>query len=244
MKITFAGCGDAFGSGGRLNTCFYVEAETVSFLIDCGASAMVSLRRYKIDPNSISTIFISHLHGDHFAGLGSFLLDAQLISKRERDLTIMGPPGLIFRHETVMEAMFPGSVEIKRKFETKFVELPADAKTSSDHLTVTPFVADHACAAPPYALRIGCEGKILCYTGDTQWTDSLIPAGQGADLLIAECYQLDRKMKGHLDYQTLAKHLPEIAPKRVIVTHMSAPMLNRIDEVDVEAAYDGLVVEI
>jgi len=242
MKITFAGTGDAFGSGGRLNTCFYVEAQKSGFLIDCGASAMISLRKFHIDPNSISTIVISHLHGDHFGGLGFFILDAQLVSKRSTDLTIVGPPGLENRHRAAMEALFPGSVDIKRRFQIHFIEMPAEQETILDDLTVTPFVVEHYSGAPSYALRINVDGKILTYTGDTQWIETIVPAGKNADLLIAECYQLDRQMKGHLDLATLKQHLEELAPKRVILTHMSADMLACHDKIDVETAYDGLVV--
>ena len=42
MQMRFLGCGDVFGSGGRLNTCFLVNRGDASFLIDCGASAMIS----------------------------------------------------------------------------------------------------------------------------------------------------------------------------------------------------------
>ena len=38
MQLQFIGCGDALGSGGRLNTCFHVSGGRVNFLIDCGAS--------------------------------------------------------------------------------------------------------------------------------------------------------------------------------------------------------------
>lgn len=244
MKITFAGSGDAFGSGGRLNTCFYVESSNTGFLIDCGASAMISLRKFNIDPNCVSTIVISHLHGDHFGGLGYFILDAQLISKRDKDLTIMGPPGLEARHRVTMAALFPGAVDIKRRFQIRFIEMLAEQETFLEHLAVTPFIVDHSCGAPPYALRIRCEDKILTYTGDSQWSETIISAGAQADLLIAECYQYDRKLKGHLDYQTLKEHLHEIAPKRVILTHMGTAMLERLDTIDIEAAYDGLVVTI
>ena len=244
MKITFAGSGDAFGSGGRLNTCFYVESRDISFLIDCGASAMISLRKFDIDPNSVSTIVISHLHGDHFGGLGYFILDAQLISKRERDLTIMGPPGLEARHRVTMEALFPGAADIKRRFQIRFIEMPAEQETSLEHLGVTPFIVDHSCGAPPYALRLRCEDKILTYTGDSQWTQAIVAAGAQADLLIAECYQYDRKLKGHLDYQTITQHLHEIGAKRVILTHMGAAMLERLGAVDIQTAYDGLVVTV
>ncbi len=244
MRITFAGSGDAFGSGGKLNTCFFVESENTNFLIDCGASAMISLRKFHIDPNAVSTIVISHLHGDHFGGLGFFIIDAQLISKRKTDLTIIGPPGLEARHRVTMEALFPGSVDIRRQFEIHFIEIPAEQETSLEHLKITPFVVEHSCGAPPYALRVVCEGKVLSYTGDTQWTPAIISAGAQADLLIAECYHPSRQLKGHLDYLTLKQHLDEIAPKRIILTHMSADMLDTLDDIDIETAYDGLVVTI
>ena len=51
MRVKFLGSGDAFGSGGRLNTCFLVDRGEASFLIDCGASAMISIRRFSVDPN-------------------------------------------------------------------------------------------------------------------------------------------------------------------------------------------------
>jgi ribonuclease BN (tRNA processing enzyme) len=58
MKLTFVGCGDAFGSGGRFNTCFHVETAATRFLIDCGASSLVALKRLGIDRNAIDTILI------------------------------------------------------------------------------------------------------------------------------------------------------------------------------------------
>ena len=57
MRITFAGCGDAFGSGGRFNTCFHVTAGATRLLIDCGASSLTALRRAGIGLNAIETIF-------------------------------------------------------------------------------------------------------------------------------------------------------------------------------------------
>ena len=42
MKVQFAGCGDAFGSGGRFNTCIHVEDGGRSILLDCGASSLLA----------------------------------------------------------------------------------------------------------------------------------------------------------------------------------------------------------
>lgn len=77
MKLTFVGCGDAFGSGGRFNTCFHIAATKTNFLIDCGASSLIAMKRFGIDRNAIDTILITHFHGDHFGGLPYFVLDAQ-----------------------------------------------------------------------------------------------------------------------------------------------------------------------
>src|SRR5580693_10386458 len=53
MRLQILGSGDAFGSGGRLNTCFMVQRDAASFLIDCGASTMIAIRRFGVDPNQI-----------------------------------------------------------------------------------------------------------------------------------------------------------------------------------------------
>jgi ribonuclease BN (tRNA processing enzyme) len=79
MRLTIVGCGDAFGSGGRFNTCFKIDAKHAAILLDCGASSLVALKAHHIDPNAIDAIVLSHLHGDHFGGLPFLLLDAQLL---------------------------------------------------------------------------------------------------------------------------------------------------------------------
>ncbi len=247
MLIKFLGSGDAFGSGGRLNTCFLVIRGNASFLIDCGASAMISIRRFGVDPNAIDAIVLSHLHADHFGGLPSFILDAQLVSRRTRPLLIVGPKGFGNRLDALMEAHFPGSANVERKFSIELIELPPEVPTNVGMagVCVTGYVVMHPSGSPSLSLRIECDGKIITYTGDTEWVDSLIEAGRNADLLIAEAYWYERKVRFHLDYATLRQKLPLIGAKRLILTHMSPDMLARINELrDCEAAEDGLEVEI
>jgi ribonuclease BN (tRNA processing enzyme) len=85
---------------------------------------------------------------------------------------------------------------------------------------------------------------VLCYSGDTEWVDSLREAAKGADLLIAEAYFFEKTIKFHLDFSTLASHLPELGTKRVILTHMSAEMLTRVGDAGAEIAEDGLIVSL
>src|SRR6185295_4466336 len=126
MKLTVLGCGDAFGSGGRLQTCYHVETAAGRFLIDCGATALIGLSRAGIDPNSIPVVFISHLHGDHYAGLVWWLIHAQHVAKRTVPLTVVGPEGVEARFRITAEALFPGSSGVQRKYELTFLEYPPE----------------------------------------------------------------------------------------------------------------------
>ncbi len=244
MRLQFLGCGDAFGSGGRFNTCFHVTAGETAFLVDCGASSMIAMRKFGADPNRIATVFLSHLHGDHFGGLIFLVLDAQLISRRTAPLTVAGPPGLAARLPAAMEALFPGMSTAARKFALDIRELEPEVPQVVNGVTVTPHLVRHGSGAPPFALRLACGGKTVAYSGDTEWTEALIPAARGADLFIVECSSYDKKVKHHLDWETLRPHLPELGAKRVMLTHLGPEMLARSAEIDCETAEDGKIVEL
>ena len=244
IQVQFLGTGDAFGSGGRLQTCILVKAPAHQFLIDCGASSLIAMRRFGVDPNAIDTILLTHLHGDHFGGIPFFLLDARVISKRTGPLIVAGPAGTKQRVAEAMEVMFPGSSSVHQRFSVTYRELQLERPQALGEITVTPYLAQHPSGASPLALRIACGGRIITYLGDTEWTETLIRAGKDADLLIAESYYFEKKVAFHLDFQTLMAHLDELRPKRVIVTHMSADMLARMGSLSCEFAEDGKVVEI
>jgi len=245
MHVTFVGCGDAFGSGGRLNTCFHVRAARTSFLIDCGASSLIGMNRLGIDRNAIDTILVTHFHADHFGGVPFFMLDAQFNTKRTRALTIAGPPGLRDWYPRWMETAFAGSSKTEQRFELNLVELASAERRSLGDITVRPARVRHAPAEGPFfAYRVEVDGKSIAFSGDTEWVESLIEIGRDADLLISECYSFDKKVPFHLDYATLAAKLPRMHPKRVILTHMNADTLKRAAVTGCQIADDGLTVEV
>jgi ribonuclease BN (tRNA processing enzyme) len=247
MKLTVVGCGDAFGSGGRLQTSYHVETDNTRFLIDCGASTLIGLSRQRINPNTIPTIFISHLHGDHYAGLVWLLIHAQHVAKRTTPLLIAGPPGIEARFQAAAEALFPGSSSVQRRYELRFIEMMREQPTEVGPVRVTPYEVSHPSGAPSYALRFETDGKVLSFTGDTEWVESLVPAGRNADLYIMECYLPEGVPRYHMSWRKIASELDRIGAKRVMLTHMADPMLARRSEVTeprVVLAEDGLVLDV
>jgi ribonuclease BN (tRNA processing enzyme) len=244
MTVRLLGCGDAFGSGGRFQTCIHVQGKSGQWLIDCGASSLIAMKRFGIDPSALESVLISHLHGDHFGGLPFLLLDAQFVARRTRPLVIAGPPGLAARLEAALEVLFPGSSATAWRFELQVIELPADETAMIGLLAVTPSTVVHASGAPAYALRLACDGKTLAYSGDTEWTEALREAARDADVFICEAYTYNRKFPYHLDYQTLLAHREELGCHRLVLTHLGDDMLARLTDLTVEVARDGMVITI
>jgi ribonuclease BN (tRNA processing enzyme) len=246
VTVTFAGSGDAFGSGGRYQACIHLHAAGLPpVLLDCGATSLSALKACGLDPGEISTVFISHLHGDHFGGLPFLILDGQF-SGRASALTVAGPPGTADRLRQAMETSFPGSSGARRRFGVDVVELAPGTTSAVTGIEITTWEVDHPSGAPPLALRLSVAGTVIAYTGDTAWTESVAAAADGADLLIAEAYFYDKAVPYHLRYTDLAQRRASLRSGRIVLTHMSADLLARAGEGQLafETARDGLVIQL
>ena len=241
VRLRFLGSGDAFGSGARFQTCLLLGGAGGSLLIDCGASSLIAMKRAGVDPGEIGWVLLTHLHGDHFGGLPFMILDGQF-SRRTRPLVVAGPPGTRARVEAAMEVFFPGSSRVERRFALEFIELADRVAAGVGPAAVTPFAVAHASGAPSYALRVEYGGRVIVYSGDTEWTESLVDAVRGADLFICEAYFFEKKIKYHLDYATLRDQRKRLECSRIILTHMSQDMLGRLAESEMECATDGQIV--
>jgi ribonuclease BN (tRNA processing enzyme) len=242
VSVQFLGTGDAFGSGGRFQTCIHIDFRGEGLFVDFGASSLIAMKRYEVDSSRIDTILLTHLHGDHFGGLPFLFLHEQLISKRSKPLLIAGPPGLEERILAAMEVFFPGSSHMQRRFSIDFIELADRIPTLIGDFQVTPFEVTHASGAPSYAVRIECGEKIITYSGDTEWNDTLIDAAAGADLFVCEAYFFSKRTKYHLDYSTLVGHREKLQCRRLMLTHMSEDILARRGEIEAECADDGQTI--
>ena len=240
--IQVLGCGDAFCSGSRHQTCFHVKTPNQSLLLDCGATSLLAMQRQKVDPSHIDCILLSHLHGDHFGGVPFLLMQAHFVAKRTKPLTVIGPEGTRQRIEAALGVFFPDIADVTWSFPFDVIELKADQPLMIDDVFILPFLVDHPSGAPSLAFRLKVGDRVLAFSGDTRWTDALIEIAEDADLLIAECHGYRPNGVPHLDWQTLNQHAADLRAHRILLTHLSANMLQKVASLDTsrfEIAEDG-----
>ena len=242
VEIRFVGSGDAFGNGGRFQTCIRLHGDGYTALVDCGATSLTAMKAQHVDPGEVDAVVVSHLHGDHFGGLPFLVLDGQF-TRRTRPLTVLGPTGTAERLRAAMETLYPGSTAVHRRYALQFGDLDGSGgRFEFGPLTVRSWQVDHASGAPALAVQAHLGGATFGYSGDTAWTDALLQAAEDTDVFACEAYTYDKPVPYHLDLADLRAHAHQLTTSRLILTHLGPTMLDRLDDIDYDLAADGLIL--
>lgn len=244
MKIHVLGSGDAFGSGGRRQSAYLVAARERLFLLDCGPSALASLKGAGFDPRDLDAVFVSHLHGDHAAGLVFFLLDWLYESPRAEPLAIAGPPGVEERTAKLMALMFGDGGAPRALPPAEFRELRPERRETIRDVELFAFRVPHQVRDLSLALKVACDGKTILYSGDSPWTERFVEESNGVDLFLCECTHYEPGAPNHLSYREIQEHLPRLRCRRLVLTHLGREMLARRSEIELPIAEDGAAIEI
>jgi metallo-beta-lactamase superfamily protein len=242
MRVQFVGSGDAFGSGGRGQMCIHLAAGGQVLLVDCGATSLAALKAQGLDPNAVDAVAVTHLHGDHFGGLPFLILDGQF-SHRSRPLQVAGPPGIRARLTEAMETLFPGSSRAHWRFPVETTELATTGTaTPMGAASVRGWEVEHACGAPPLALRVELSGVSFAYSG-TPSGPQRWPKRPGER--ICSPWRPTPSTGRSATTSTTRRCAPtELHAERIVLTHMSAAMLSRLTDADLPAAYDSMVIDL
>jgi ribonuclease BN (tRNA processing enzyme) len=244
VKLHILGCGDAFGSGGRNQSGYLVEAANRLFLLDCGPTTLLAMKKAGFDPQRLDVIFLSHLHGDHFGGIPFFFIEYLYQKPRHRPLHIAGPLGTEEKVCELFGLMYGHGSGARRIPPTRFHLLQPEASAIVEGINVFSFRVPHQVQEISLALKVSCDGKQILFSGDSTWTDRFLEHARGADLFLCECSFYDAGTGNHLNYLQLREYLPLLRCKQLVLTHLGEEMLARRKEIAETVAEDGMVVEI
>jgi ribonuclease BN (tRNA processing enzyme) len=179
------------------------------YVVDAGDGVARRLAKAGIDVREIGTIFITHHHDDHTAGLGT-LMSLAWDRQRTKPIHVYGPP----RTEELVKAAvqyFTISAEIRiadggRTVPIAQVFFGHDVGTGviyeDANIKVTAVENSHfafhegpaAGKHRSYSYRFETPDRVIVFTGDTGPSDTVTELAQAADLLVTEtCSCEDRK---------------------------------------------------
>lgn len=248
-RVEFLGTGDAFHGGGRGHSAMLVEDACGLVLVECGATVPHALARRGVAVDRIDAVVVSHLHGDHFAGLAFLYLDAMFAAPRTRPLVVAGPRYAAARIEALFRAAYASSAQKRRPFLLDYRELePGDAIDLAGRRLVASRARHMSGDDVALSYRLETGGRVLAWTGDTAEHDGLPALADGADLFVCECssssQEAPRTASQHLSVEAVRRLRPGWNARRVVLTHLSAAAREEARSLPgVEVADDGTAVD-
>ncbi|MEM6642502.1 MAG: MBL fold metallo-hydrolase [Bacteroidota bacterium] len=226
MLLKVLGCGDAFGNGERYNTAFLLTHEEEHVLLDCGTSTLFRLKEEGVELEKISTIVLSHFHGDHFGGVPFFLIASLFEQERKNPLRIIGPPGVQERVLALQEIMYPGTAKELETLSIDFIEYDERRTLEVGEISLQAYAVKHSLQSRPHGYKLNWGEKIVSFSGDTAMCENLFELANEADLFICECNFLWGENFGHLSYQELFQVKDRLSCKQLYLSHMNDEVLN------------------
>ena len=221
MDLTFLGTGNAFAPT-RYWSSFLVNDR---YLFDAPPTLLPHLKKLGKNPGDIEVIFISHFHGDHYFGLPFLLLEFAELAQREKDLTIIGPPGIQKRTEAATNLAFANVFRKRQRgYHLNFVEAKNGRAGEAGGCAYTPFKVQHVPDLEAFAFRAEIGGRVIAYSGDTALCDALVPLADDADLFVAECSCWTETCGAiHMTPNNILSLRSRITPRtKFVLTHIGA----------------------
>jgi ribonuclease BN (tRNA processing enzyme) len=244
ITVTILGSGTCVPSLKRSSCSVLMQIGASKLLFDSGPGTMRRLLEAQTTIFDITHIFYSHFHLDHTGEFLPFIFATKYPndSRRKIPLTVAGGRGLLNFYEGLKSVfghwieLTPGLLEI-----IEFDNKNADTITFED-FTVNTAPVQHNEESIAFRI-ISTEGFSAVYTGDTDYSETIIDLAKDADLLICECAFPDKlKEKGHLTPSLAGDLAAKAGVRNLVLTHFY-PQCEKADIVaECRQTYSGPLV--
>jgi ribonuclease BN (tRNA processing enzyme) len=241
-ELVVVGCSSGMPSGEKSNSSYLLKTEWGTFLLDCGEGTSASMRRLRVDFDRLETVFITHAHPDHCAGL-PLLIQMMFLAKRKKPLDIYLPKELI----APMRVFMNGTYIFKEKMGFKFNFIPLKPNPAfrrgnfslsiypSRHLHgYTKLIRRHGYnnRMEAYIFSLSLKGKKIVYSGDLASLEDVESLIDDAHLLIIEGM--------HIDLRDLWRKAVEKDVRRVMLTHLPDLPPSKLKKIRSQAERHGV----
>ncbi len=200
MRVIMLGTGAAPADPERGGSAMVITHKDRHYMFDCGPGATRRLLEAHLNPASIDTVFLSHLHYDHIADFPYFMLSSWIWDRANAPV-VVGPPGTgNFISHLFEDGAFAKDIEARTQYPKRQANLHVlrpDVREcepglvfEDDLVRVTACYVEHIPleVSPCFGLRMDTkDGKSIAFSGDTAPCEAFIEMATGVDLLVHEC---------------------------------------------------------
>jgi ribonuclease BN (tRNA processing enzyme) len=222
MELTFLGSGNAFASEGRYWSSFLVDKQ---YQFDAPPMLLAHLKRIQVDLPNLEAIFLSHHHADHFIGLPFLVLEYAYMTKRTKDLFIVGPPGVEEWMEDFINRCYPEIGNKDAGYRRIYVDASPKSEQQVGSVSFKSVPMNHVVhSMEAFGYQVGINGKTVAYTGDTMFCEEIFELADGADVLVVDCTYAEGnggpEHMGIEDIKVIRERVPE--ETALVLTHLNA----------------------
>jgi ribonuclease Z len=196
LHVGFCGTGSPLPNRDRAAACTVVIAGGRLFVFDMGEGSGKTLSLMGMPLDKIEGVWLTHLHSDHFEGLGPFTMQRWAGTSAKTPLKVSGPTGVTeiteglnaaYRIDSTYRIAHHGEAVVSPSgFGMTGAAIEPGTVYNADGVRITAFAVDHDPITPAFGYRVDFKGKSVTITGDTAFTPKLAAAAKGSDLLVSE----------------------------------------------------------
>ncbi|HEX8327613.1 MAG TPA: MBL fold metallo-hydrolase [Hymenobacter sp.] len=241
LKVTLLGTGAPIPNIERFGPSILVEAGPTKLLFDCGRGVSQRLWQLRIPLGTVNTVFFTHLHSDHVVGFPDLWLTGWLpgvYGRRATPLRLFGPAGTQAMAAALKQA-YAWDLGVRADqgppsagATVAATDIAAGVVFEQDGVRVTAFEVAHGeHLKPAFGYRVDYAGRSVVLSGDTGFSENLIRAAQGTDLLVhevaaarPELLRASETARQILSYHTLpedaARVFNRVKPRLAVYSHI------------------------
>lgn len=212
MDVKILGYWGGYPSAGGATAGYLIDTGEGQILIDCGSGVMSRLVKHT-DVARLDGVILSHLHHDHIADMGILQYAAAGAirnGRMKKKLALYAPA----EPANMLDTLYGDHSTIT------IIDPVLSVWIAGAHVEFLPVFHTIPC----YAIRITYNGKVLVYSADTSYCESLVELAKDADIFLCEATICEGSKHttgiGHMNASQAGTLASKANVKKLVLVHL------------------------